>query len=167
MQDFHPIITIQNFKRFHKKISFELSPLTILVGPNGGGKSTIIEALVFFQRTIKLLVSPDTTDFAWLNSHNFSDIASEPGDIKRIILSSTASEYHVLINEESTTSGFDLNPTLKLYYKNSNEQVIVEKLEFIAKLNDFKISIYPNKKNIYLESNILGEKLSNILNNEI
>ena len=44
-------VKIQNFKSIGKPgVDLELKPLTFLVGPNGGGKSSILEAIVFASR---------------------------------------------------------------------------------------------------------------------
>src|SRR5262245_27252261 len=42
-------LDILNFKRF-AQISLNLSPLTVLSGHNGGGKSTILQALVLLRQ---------------------------------------------------------------------------------------------------------------------
>jgi len=45
-------IAIENFKSIGKRIELELKPLTILVGPNASGKSSILEALCLFVQSI-------------------------------------------------------------------------------------------------------------------
>ena len=45
-------IEIENFKCFIRK-SIPLNQLTILAGANGGGKSTVVQALLFLRRTIE------------------------------------------------------------------------------------------------------------------
>ena len=43
-------IAIENFKSIGRRIELELKPLTILVGPNASGKSSILEALSKHRR---------------------------------------------------------------------------------------------------------------------
>jgi AAA15 family ATPase/GTPase len=45
-------ITFQNFKSFKDKVSFDFSPFTILTGGNSSGKSTVFQALSFFNTFI-------------------------------------------------------------------------------------------------------------------
>ncbi|MDF2453489.1 MAG: hypothetical protein K0S26_2993 [Bacteroidota bacterium] len=45
-------IVIENFKCFTNKV-IPLNQLTVLTGANGGGKSTVIQALLFLRRTIE------------------------------------------------------------------------------------------------------------------
>lgn len=41
--------TVSNFRVFEKTQNFELSPITLLIGPNNSGKSTLVKALNFFK----------------------------------------------------------------------------------------------------------------------
>ncbi|MHC1611103.1 MAG: AAA family ATPase [Candidatus Methanospirareceae archaeon] len=45
-------IAIENFKSIGRRIELELKPLTILVGPNASGKSSILEALPLLVQSI-------------------------------------------------------------------------------------------------------------------
>lgn len=45
-------IAVENFKSIGKRIELELKPLTILVGPNASGKSSILEALPLLVQSI-------------------------------------------------------------------------------------------------------------------
>jgi len=42
-------LTIKNFKRFRDETPVDLSPITVLLGGNNSGKSTILQALSIFQ----------------------------------------------------------------------------------------------------------------------
>lgn len=44
-------ITLENFKAF-KKAEIEIKPITILIGPNNGGKSSILQAIGLMKQTI-------------------------------------------------------------------------------------------------------------------
>lgn len=52
-------VQIQNFKSIGEPgVDLELKPLTLLVGPNGGGKSSILEALVFWASWLGANATP-------------------------------------------------------------------------------------------------------------
>ena len=51
--------TINGFKRFHDETKIDLGPVTVLVGANNSGKSTILEALTLFQYCIETTRSAD------------------------------------------------------------------------------------------------------------
>ena len=44
---------IENFKSFHGKAEFSLSPITLLAGANSSGKSTVIQGLLLAKQTIQ------------------------------------------------------------------------------------------------------------------
>jgi len=50
-------IAIENFKSIGGRIEIELKPLTIFVGPNASGKSSILEALPLLVQSIGHLLS--------------------------------------------------------------------------------------------------------------
>jgi predicted ATPase len=45
-------LTVRNFKRFRDETRIEFSPITVLVGANNSGKSTVLQALSIFQYCI-------------------------------------------------------------------------------------------------------------------
>lgn len=45
-------ITLENFRAFSKPTRFELRPITLLVGPNNSGKSSVTKALSMLQATL-------------------------------------------------------------------------------------------------------------------
>ena len=47
-------LTISNFKGIADRISFELRPITLFIGPNSSGKSSCIHALAALAQTVKL-----------------------------------------------------------------------------------------------------------------
>lgn len=46
-------ISIENFKAFGKKQSFELAPITLIYGRNSGGKISIIQSLLLIKQSIE------------------------------------------------------------------------------------------------------------------
>ena len=44
---------IENFKSFHGKAEFGLSPITVLAGANSSGKSTVIQGILLAKQTVQ------------------------------------------------------------------------------------------------------------------
>jgi predicted ATPase len=190
---FCPTITIQNFKQFHDEVSFELKPITILVGPNGGGKSTIIEALNFFRAAlmqlvhntedVEKLVLEDVKKLFFMDSQNYSQIASTKDQNQKIILSSTAYESFDSDPDYSEEYSPDLMlyQTIRISFKNDNERVFIDQIEFISENDgfDWEITIRPTdfkpsikQKNLFQELSDLKDKdfnhkWSEFLNNKL
>jgi len=120
-------IAIENFKSIGRRIEIELKPLTIFVGPNASGKSSILEALPLLVQSIgesrydyrgeryPYLVSyPSFEDIAHKrNSENKMsiEIHVKLGESERKILSELGKEINkrdlgVLIDEEITSAGY-------------------------------------------------------------
>ena len=72
-------LTVENFKGIAKQTSFEIRPITVFLGANSSGKSSVIHALATLGQTIKLgnsapaLVLDD--DFAQVHLGRFIEIA--------------------------------------------------------------------------------------------
>ena len=45
-------ISFKNYKAFKNKAKFEIKPLTILVGPNSAGKTSITDLLLLLSQTV-------------------------------------------------------------------------------------------------------------------
>ncbi len=77
-------IELQNFKAFGDTQRIELRPLTLLFGPNSGGKSTIIHAL-HYARELLLGRSCDVHRTESGNPLNSSQAAAHtlPGELRR------------------------------------------------------------------------------------
>ncbi len=85
-------VKIQNFKSIGEPgVDLELKPLTILVGPNGGGKSSILEAIALIAQSVggELRHSGELVQFSGLQ-----DFAHK-GDMSRVFAFEAAvgSEY--------------------------------------------------------------------------
>jgi predicted ATPase len=92
-------IAIENFKSIGKRIELELKPLTILVGPNASGKSSILEALCLFVQSIRTGTSGfDLSGNYYPNFVKYSkweDVAHK-GDLKKPI----TIEIHIKLTED-------------------------------------------------------------------
>ncbi|MDD5474772.1 MAG: ATP-binding protein [Candidatus Methanoperedens sp.] len=91
-------ITLDNFKAF-KHAEIELKPITILVGPNNGGKSTLLQAIGLIQQTLRM-GGPDVLKFrGYLNLGSFDTLIHQ---------ASEKQEMHFKIEFE-TGKYFDIN----------------------------------------------------------
>lgn len=74
-------LLLKNF-RSHKKLELELSPVTIILGPNGSGKTNVLEALSFlsaarsFRAEDKRNLIKDGADFATIQLADFEVVIS-------------------------------------------------------------------------------------------
>jgi len=92
--------TVENFKAFRKCV-LELAPLTILIGENSSGKSSLLQALLLIKQTLE---SPIGGGILNLNSHYV-----QFRQFREIVFGMPA---------EKATIGFELEfDTLKLYLK--------------------------------------------------
>ncbi|MEM6269201.1 MAG: AAA family ATPase [Bacteroidota bacterium] len=52
-------IRLKNFKAFKDEL-FELTPLTLMTGMNGLGKSSVLQALLLFRQSYRAKIYPET-----------------------------------------------------------------------------------------------------------
>jgi predicted ATPase len=69
-------IVIKNYKQFKDKTEIILAPLTILVGPNGGGKSSIISAIQLMTLSIQYLLRGEAEARKHLERIPFDEVIS-------------------------------------------------------------------------------------------
>lgn len=90
-------ITIQNFRSYRNPTKIVFDDLTVLIGKNDIGKSTVLEALDVFFNDGKGVVKLDSGDI---------NVASSKEGIKDVVISATFSElpHKVVLDEESETT---------------------------------------------------------------
>lgn len=66
-------IILKNFKAWHDHISIELKPITVFLGTNSSGKSSILQALLLLKQTVS---SPDRTVHLNLGGDEVNDFFS-------------------------------------------------------------------------------------------
>ena len=67
---------LQNFKAFEDTGDIELKPITVLAGPNSGGKSSILQSLLLLKQTLEAPPEIDLSlDGKFLQFSGFSDLA--------------------------------------------------------------------------------------------
>ncbi|MEQ6358004.1 DUF3696 domain-containing protein [Lysinibacillus sp. M3] len=81
-------IKIKNFKCFTEK-NIAFAPLTMLVGGNGAGKSSVIQSLLVTRKSIEHMSKSNTNDFAVGLNHDYS---LQLGLARYVISSSPSSE---------------------------------------------------------------------------
>ena len=60
-------LEIQNFKAFGERVHFDLRPLTVLVGPNGSGKTAALETIGLLSQSVP--ASQQAPQFRWRERH--------------------------------------------------------------------------------------------------
>jgi predicted ATPase len=64
--------SLENFRLFKEKTSFDLSPITILTGTNSSGKSSLIKAILLLKANFEKNKSIEEIDFS-IGDHNLND----------------------------------------------------------------------------------------------
>ena len=68
--------TIENFKSIGGKLTLSLSPITVLVGANSSGKSSIIQSLLLIKQTLQYATAdlPIALNGPLLKLGNYNDV---------------------------------------------------------------------------------------------
>jgi predicted ATPase len=72
-------VFLENFKAF-KRAEFELKPITILVGPNNGGKSSLIQSIILIQQTLLGVGNGVINLMGQKNFGNFKDLVNQKSE---------------------------------------------------------------------------------------
>lgn len=130
--------SIQGFRAIGKKKNIELAPITILIGNNGSGKSSLIKALLTYPKLFKLKTIKD--DFGYNNPN--SPYKNVFGSFKQITgvlkidptdISGNSISFDNIINKSSGTNLFSFGTKIPLKFLPGNFQL--------------NISIQPNDDN--------------------
>jgi predicted ATPase len=65
-------LSLENFRLFKEKTSFDLAPITILTGTNSSGKSSLIKAILLLKENFEKNKSIEEIDFS-IGDHNLND----------------------------------------------------------------------------------------------
>lgn len=78
-------ITIENFKSFSEKASFELAPITLLYGPNSAGKSSLLHSLLYLYEVIEnRWCDVDVSSLANIDLGGYKNILNRSSDAREI-----------------------------------------------------------------------------------
>ena len=117
-------IAIENFKSIGRRIELELKPLTILVGPNASGKSSILEALPL------LIQSIGTSGYDY-RGDNYPALVSYPSfeDIahKRNSENKMSIEIHVKLDESERKTLSELGKEINKRKRSSPHFIVMLK----------------------------------------
>ncbi len=85
MHNFLFQFSVENFKVFSKKTTFQFAPVTILTGTNSSGKSTISQAIRLFSGMYRGKVKDLTDFFALATGMPYDLIGDKAGEFKNMI----------------------------------------------------------------------------------
>ncbi|MDO9326433.1 MAG: AAA family ATPase [Methanoregula sp.] len=122
-------ITLENFKAF-KKVEIEVKPITILIGPNNGGKTSILQSIGLLKQTVTSNSENIIKFRGDIDLGNFQNILSQHSDSDEI-------RFNIEFDDDSS---FDFN-----IISNKNG---VQVKNFACDNGEFSYSI----KNITLQS---------------
>ncbi len=99
-------VGLENFKGI-KKAEIELGDITVLIGPNGTGKSSIIQALMVMRQSMNQRVLQPTGELIELGA--FNDILNRDAKVKHIGISASVKlkKYEYLNIPDGTSYSFD------------------------------------------------------------
>lgn len=127
---------IRNFKSI-KEIDFKFSQLNILIGMNGAGKSTILQALDFISQ----LMHGDIT--TWLESRDW-----KPHDLNCKLLKESNIEVEVEVELNNQNTVIWVAQFNRVSLKCTTEKIKVNEEEaFVVKSRDLIIPVFSKKKN--------------------
>jgi predicted ATPase len=109
---------VQNFKIFSKYTELEMRPITILVGPNNSGKSTLIEAMDLFQRNR----NQNRLQFFNINNATGKNITLKSVVPKKTKISNLS--FTITISLENKSTLLSMHPELYYFFWLSKELII-------------------------------------------
>jgi predicted ATPase len=148
-------IRIQNFKCFEDTGDIDIRPLTIFIGPNSSGKSSIIKMLLLLKQTIESTdqKNPLITNGDWVEVGAYSDFIYK-GEIDRNLEISLKFKQNnsnfALYSLDEIPSEFTLNTSFS--YNPSTTQIKLDRTYLSSKKSSFKIEKQYRKK--YYAANV-------------
>lgn len=123
-------VFLENFKAF-KEAKFELKPITIFVGPNNGGKSTLIQSVILIQQTLLGIDNSAVNLNGTKNFGNFKDIVNQKSGK----------------NEVCIKLDFDDSTSVKFKVAENDSKLIIK--DFFCDTGEFKYSLTDLNPNDY------------------
>lgn len=150
-------LALENFKIWEKTGIISLKPVTVLLGTNSSGKSTLIQSFLLLKQTIQ---SPDRSIHLNLGGDEYNDFFNF-GDFDDILKQGVEDKKFSI----SLAFKNDLNDFIfgfsSLYIKSASGSVETGALAF-KDMNDWIASVYRKSKNEYvlrLNGKIIGTSL--------
>ncbi len=92
-------IKISNFRAFSKEVDIRIRPITVLIGPNSSGKSTLIKFLLMLQQTLEM------SEDAFLSPEGRHVSLGTFGDLKNRSSDSQNLEFELALETEDFPLG--------------------------------------------------------------
>lgn len=122
--------SVKNFKAF-QEAEIKIAPITIIVGPNNAGKSSLIQAIILLQQT--LLHNPNNYTFYEGASNSLGEQTIDIGNFTEII------NHLAFDNKIGFKLGFSEN-SVEFNYRISEEKDVYVS-DFLCDLGDFQYSL--------------------------
>jgi len=167
-------ITFKNYKIFKKKQEFEFKPITILIGKNNSGKSSVLKLMTLLEGILK---TNDLSDFNLINDSVI--VANKFTDLLYVKFSTLKLEFFNIKNKEENILKLDYiidnkndkvileNSHVSIQYVDSTENNVISefsfKTDFISGFREKSKKYYDYKPNKNTKSNIDGSNLYNFL----
>lgn len=136
-------IFLENFKAF-RQAEFELKPITILVGPNNSGKSTLIQSIILIQQTLLGVGNSAINLNGIKNFGNFNDLVNQKSGNKEIRI------------------GFDFADGTSIKFTVAEEDSNVFIKDFFCNTAEFKYSLIDLNMNDYDKGSVSYSQKCNI-----
>ena len=143
---------MKNFKAF-KEVEIELKPITILVGPNNSGKSSLIQSIILIQQTL-MGSGNNVINTSGQKFGSFSELVNQKSDKKEIV-------FRLDFSDKTCIEFGVVEEDNYLFIKD----FLCKTDTFRYSLNDLSIKDYdkeyiknPKKCNITFDENILKHK---------
>ena len=120
---------LQNFKAFEDTGEIELKPITVLAGPNSGGKSSILQSLLLLKQTLDAPPEIDLSlDGKFLQFSTFSDLAFGKPNMARsnirfifgvetVMGSQSAARYFPSFKSSHDSTGMTIQNQIELSFR--------------------------------------------------
>lgn len=160
-------IRIQNFKSI-VDTEFELGRVNVFIGPNGGGKSNVFEAVAFASAASRMMLSNDYLASRGVRTGKLTDILSSLTHSKKQIF-----ELSISTNEDNERFRITADKSPYPAWRETNQEKALEMLDNyfsgrfdISAKNSF-LSEMPNDVRVFMETlnNVAVEEKSNPLRN--
>ena len=127
-------LSFGNFKSFKHQPAIDLAPISIFIGPNNSGKSTILQTLLLIKQTVECRYDELAVDISgpYYDFGTYKDMVFG-NDLKRHISMSITADRHNHVAKNNDTVGW----TFEIASKNGGKQITVRR--FGSHLNDCKM----------------------------
>lgn len=139
-------LTVENYRGFIKRTVFELRPLTILLGRNSSGKSSLTRLVPLFQQSLaRFSASPVLWSSDSVDMGNICDVISHGSDDKELRIGFRVSARHL----QQSLRRFNYGPF------SPSSTLVDDEVEYVVRL----MADGPRTKFVGIEIEVAGQKL--------